>query len=146
MKTLPALIKSKQDKPAAWVCSCGCVILKKGALLAGGPGYKYDYHVHCPWCSRIVDQFVDPKEVRWAGEPSMIWQRTKPANAPDQVDTQTTRRIDVTDLTPTQRRQLFADRFSQNGFVGFSKTCENRQTIYSFHYLDCIWFKQKLII
>ena len=56
--------KQNKAKRSVWVCSCGCVVPKKGALLAGGPQYKYDFHVHCPRCSRIVAQFVDPKETR----------------------------------------------------------------------------------
>jgi len=64
MKTLIAFIKNRRDRRSVWVCSCGCVIPKKGALLAGGASYKYDFHVHCPRCSRLVAQFVDPKETR----------------------------------------------------------------------------------
>ena len=57
-------VKSYTRKPSVWVCSCGCIIPKKGANLSGGPHYKQDYPVHCPDCGRIVAQFVNPKETQ----------------------------------------------------------------------------------
>ena len=57
-------VKLTERTSPVWVCSCGCVVPKKGANLSGGPHYNQDYHVHCPRCGRIVAQFVYPKETQ----------------------------------------------------------------------------------
>jgi len=51
---------------------------------------------------------------------------------------QKTRRVNVTDLTHSQRQELFTRCMSKRGFVGFTKNqdSENQQTYYSFHYTD----------
>lgn len=54
----------RKGKSAAWVCSCGCIVPKRGAVLAGGPQYAQDFHVHCPLCGRVVAAFVKPSEKR----------------------------------------------------------------------------------
>ncbi len=40
----------------------------------------------------------------------------------NQTRPQTTKRINVTNLTADERRQLFANYMNQNGFVGFIQT------------------------
>jgi hypothetical protein len=42
--------------------------------------------------------------------------------------------IDVTNLTPTQRKQIFEQHFNQQGFKQFSKTTTNYKTLYQFNY------------
>ena len=64
----------------------------------------------------------------------MIYQRTKPTKPPSQTKPTTTKHINVTDLTPNQRRKLFIDCMNQNGFTSFTKNDENKQTYYTFHY------------
>lgn len=46
----------------------------------------------------------------------------------------TTERINVTDLTLRQRRELFIDYVNQNGFKGFIKNDVNKQTYFVFCY------------
>lgn len=46
----------------------------------------------------------------------------------------TTKQINVTDLTPSQQRQLFCDHIGQAGFVGFAKKKTGNQTFYVFTY------------
>jgi hypothetical protein len=46
----------------------------------------------------------------------------------------TTKQINVTDLTPSQQRQLFIDHINQAGFIGFSKEVIGKQTYYIFTY------------
>jgi hypothetical protein len=48
---------------SVWVCSCGYVIPKNGAILSGDDWCSQGFHVHCPRCGRVVVQFVDPKRV-----------------------------------------------------------------------------------
>jgi hypothetical protein len=55
-------------------------------------------------------------------------QKTQPTKKP------ATKQVNVTDLTPNQRRQLFIDHMSQNGFSSFSKNHEDKQTFYIFKY------------
>ena len=45
-----------------------------------------------------------------------------------------TKHINVTDMTPNQRRKLFIDCMNQKGFTSFTKNDENKQTYYTFHY------------
>ena len=33
---------------------CGYEVLKSAALLSGGPGFEYGWHVHCPNCGSII--------------------------------------------------------------------------------------------
>jgi hypothetical protein len=42
--------------------------------------------------------------------------------------------IDVTNLTPTQRKQIFSDNFNEEGFKQFNKTTANQKTLYNFSY------------
>ena len=58
--------KNKQNngKRSAWICSCGCIIPKKGAKLSGGPQYKQGYHIHCPQYAKTVAQFINPSETQ----------------------------------------------------------------------------------
>jgi hypothetical protein len=59
---------------------------------------------------------VDSKKTRW--EAGMVWQtRIKAVN-----DSSTTKQINVTDLTCSQRRELFRDCLNQAGFIGFIKS------------------------
>jgi hypothetical protein len=50
------------------------------------------------------------------------------------MDEQRVKRINVTDLTPSEQRQLFAECFTQEGFTAFIKTAANQQTHYTFKY------------
>ena len=50
------------------------------------------------------------------------------------ANTQTIKRFNVTNMTPSERRKLFVNRISQNGFTAFIKNKENKQTYYVFHY------------
>ncbi|MCW4025273.1 MAG: hypothetical protein NWF01_09605 [Candidatus Bathyarchaeota archaeon] len=67
MKNPELSIKHKQP---IWNCTCGAVIPKKGAQLSGDPSYPKGYHVHCPQCSKVVAQYIDPKETQQA---TRIW-------------------------------------------------------------------------
>jgi len=42
--------------------------------------------------------------------------------------------VNVTDLTPNQKRQLFTDYYTQAGFSGFVKSKKGKQTYYTFNY------------
>jgi uncharacterized C2H2 Zn-finger protein len=33
---------------------CGGYIKKKTAIISGGPGYAFGYHIHCPSCGKIA--------------------------------------------------------------------------------------------
>jgi uncharacterized protein with PIN domain len=37
---------------------CGHVFTKEEVEVAGEENYRYGFHVHCPKCSRIVDQHL----------------------------------------------------------------------------------------
>ena len=63
----------------------------------------------------------------------MVCQKTN-FKAADQNEERATRQINVTDLTPNQRRELFKNCFGQDGFTGFIKHKENKQTYYTFKY------------
>jgi hypothetical protein len=47
---------------------------------------------------------------------------------------QKTMHFNVTNLTPTQRRELFSQCISQQGFCAFIKNQNNQQTHYTFQY------------
>jgi hypothetical protein len=51
-----------------------------------------------------------------------------------QISTSATKRINVTDITSNQRRNLFINCINQNGFIGFIKNYERKQTYYTFYY------------
>lgn len=44
-------------------------------------------------------------------------------------------RINVTDMTKKQRRQLFRNYMNREGFIGFVKDQQGNQTQYVFYYL-----------
>jgi hypothetical protein len=48
--------------------------------------------------------------------------------------TQKTKKYNVTNLTPTQQRELFKDCISQPHFAAFVKNQTNQQTHYTFQY------------
>jgi hypothetical protein len=50
--------------------------------------------------------------------------------------TQTTLKINVTNMTPRQKRKLFTRSIGQTGFTSFIKTQEKNQTYFVFHYDD----------
>jgi hypothetical protein len=56
------------------------------------------------------------------------------ASANIQSAQQRTKQFNVTDLTPSQKRRLFANCFAQGGFVGFDKKRIGDQTYYVFAY------------
>jgi len=62
-----------------------------------------------------------------------------PCNNPTQAkQTNQKNRINVTELTPSQRRQLFKDAMNQTGFTGFVKhqDRQGKQTHYNFTYAN----------
>jgi hypothetical protein len=60
----------------------------------------------------------------------MVCQTTKPI----QNVLPTTKQINVTNLTPSQQRELFINHLNQTGFTGFSKKVVGKQTYYIFTY------------
>jgi hypothetical protein len=42
--------------------------------------------------------------------------------------------IDVTNQTPTQRQETFAEHFNRGGLKKFNKKTNNHKTIYDFQY------------
>ncbi len=51
-----------------------------------------------------------------------------------QADSAEVRQVDVTDMAPDQRRELFRSCFDQDGFTGFIKSRAGKQTYYIFYY------------
>jgi hypothetical protein len=47
---------------------------------------------------------------------------------------QKTKQYNVTNLTPSQRRQLFIECMNKTGFTAFIKNQNNQQTHYTFQY------------
>jgi len=58
------------------------------------------------------------------------------AKAPECNEPPTTRRVNVTGMTQSQRRQLFIDHLNRGGFTGFTKRSEGEQTYYTFTYAN----------
>jgi hypothetical protein len=53
---------------------------------------------------------------------------------PTQNHPPTTKQINVTNLTPSQQKELFINHLNQTGFTGFSKKVIGKQTYYTFTY------------
>ncbi len=63
----------------------------------------------------------------------MVCQKTNP-KAANQADLPAVRQINVTEMTLNQRRELFKNYLNQDGFTGFIKNKQNKQTYYIFKY------------
>ena len=42
--------------------------------------------------------------------------------------------IDVTNLTPAERKKIYKNHFCQNGFASFNKSTNSHKTTYTFTY------------